>query len=309
MYGVTMSFLEDLSRQRRNPAAVLHQYLVLEKSPDGTVVLFVEGKDDQSFYLPLVRRYSNGRDLHCFVCDGKRGVLEVFERVRKKPSWPNTVVLYFVDKDIDDLVDRGSNAREPDVYCTRWYSIENYLVGESVLEIVWSELFKLPSDHPRKTEAIELYRTQYDRFVRAVRTVMAWGISRRRQCKRVYWNNLPLDQCYSLDQSLVFSKLPGASAKIRRRCGEVSPQEWRNVKTTCAELVELPPKAYIRGKFELWFFIKFLVRLGAMLRDEGNTELRPRSGLTIGTGNAVEVLAPRVQVPEELDRFLSTRLA
>lgn len=62
---------------------------------------------------------------------------------------------------------------------------------------------------------------------------------------------------------------------------------------------------YIRGKFEMWFFVKFTEKLTRMLQraisDRGG-KMGVKTQIT--EGNAIEVLGPRLQIPLSLEKFL-----
>jgi hypothetical protein len=63
------------------------------------------------------------------------------------------------------------------------------------------------------------------------------------------------------------------------------------------DLLSLEPKIYIRGKFELWFFVKFVVKLEELVPE---VKLR----VPIGENSAVRLLGPRLQIPSSLEKFL-----
>ena len=106
-----------------------------------------------------------------------------------------------------------------------------------------------------------------------------------------------------------FTRRPGAFRNIRRQCGAAATgAEWIDVRKVCKELQRTDPKEYVRGKFELWFFVKFVARLEQELRNSGNRRLRPKSVVTISNSNAVDLLATRCQIGSRLKSFLEANL-
>jgi hypothetical protein len=68
-------------------------------------------------------------------------------------------------------------------------------------------------------------------------------------------------------------------------------------------------KEFIRGKYELWFFVKFIQKISAKLSSKKEAKLTgfkratPRTQISYET--AVEVLAPRLGCPDRLATFLN----
>lgn len=303
-----MSFLEHLKEQRRSPVSVFHQYLLLAAHRESAIFLFFEGPDDQSFFLSAFRRIFDGaQEIVCLVCNGKRGVLETRAKIAERASTASRR-LYFVDKDVDDFVGCPSpNSR--DVYCTEFYSIENYLVSSEMFGIVWSDFFKLPAVDHRKEVALEKFESEYAKFVGSVKTIMGWIIERRRSGQKVRLRDFSLDTCFFLDEDLSFKRKTGGLGAMRRSCSDpVGVTEWRRVRRVCSELRRVEAKTYIRGKFDLWFFLKFVTRLDEALRETEDKRLRPKNRVTLSPSNAVDILAARCPVNHGLEEFLRSNL-
>ena len=305
---IAMSFLEELQQMRRRPISVTFRFRILSQTESNSVFLFVEGPHDQSFFLSVLRRvYSGTANLRCLVCDGKSGVLDVHSRVQEWGA-PTVAQMYFVDKDVDDLVD-GPLAPAANLYVTTYYAIESCLVSSNMLAIIWDELFKLPSDDSRKELAIGKFRAEHGKFMRAMRIVMGWIIWRRRTGQSVTLADVNLDKHFYLNSDMGFARRQGAFGRIRRQCGKGSSGiEWIDVRKVCKELQRTEPKEYVRGKFELWFFVKFVTRLEQELRNSENRRQRPKNSTTISTSNAVDLLAARCPISARLESFLKANL-
>jgi hypothetical protein len=69
------------------------------------------------------------------------------------------------------------------------------------------------------------------------------------------------------------------------------------------ELERREPKTYIRGKWELWFLVRFIGAFMQVLRE--HVPGTPRiHGIPITMTNAIDVLAPRTESPGALRAFL-----
>ena len=93
-------------------------------------------------------------------------------------------------------------------------------------------------------------------------------------------------------------------------CGVTTPKgSWAEVSVFASRLKELPPKSWLRGKFEAWFLIKYLgmvlTTLRVIARESGGDAVMRTS---VHSANFVEVLAPRIAEPESLGTFLSGHL-
>ena len=303
-----MNFLERLTAQRIRPVSVVHQYRLWSRRNSDDVVFVVEGPDDESFLRAVVRQvYTGSRKMRYLPCGGKRGVLGARTEINKKGMSFGTT-LYFVDKDVDELVG-GVVPEGTDIFCTTCYSIENYLVSAEMLDVVWSEVFRLSAEDRRRELAQKQFAAEYNRFAKTMRTVMGWVIKRRRSGERVVLNQLKLEDYFRVDRELRFVKRRGALGKMRARCVEYEGGvEWQEVRRVCEELKCFEVKTYLRGKFDLWFFVKFVTRLEEGLRKADDKKLRPRNPLRLSVSNALFVLAARWRIDASLAAFLRDHL-
>ena len=216
--------------------------------------------------------------------------------------------LYFIDKDVDDLVGQAVPSGD-DIFCTAYYSIENYLVSPEMLDVVWNELLRLPDEDIGRNMARRRFVTEYSKFVRVMRVMMAWIIKRRRDGERIQLNDVDLRRYLGVSEELGVKRRRGAWRKFRTRCGQqIGGNEWREVRRVAEELRDCSAKVYLRGKFELWFFVRFVERLAEGMRKRGPKQTRPKSPVTLTLGNAVVVLGARWSVDASLEAFLNRHL-
>jgi hypothetical protein len=79
-------------------------------------------------------------------------------------------------------------------------------------------------------------------------------------------------------------------------------------KQALKKLKNLEPKKYIRGKFELWYLISFLIDLTKILT-ERNQAKRAMIKIQLTNENAIEVLSGKIPYPKSLNEFLDANLS
>ena len=68
------------------------------------------------------------------------------------------------------------------------------------------------------------------------------------------------------------------------------------------------PKVFVRGKFELWFFVTFLNNLVPYIEKEFFGSKKIRINTCVTESNAVEILGPRLQGISSLEEFLQKNI-
>jgi hypothetical protein len=295
-----MSFLEELSRSATSSVAVWHQFVQAHRPSQDEWYIFVEGGLDLPFYCAAMRgtNFGNARIVH-FRCDGKTGVLDARREVRR--SHPRcTRVLFFVDKDVDDHLGLALPTA-PDLFCTRVYSVENYMVGVDALETIWREHFCLPQDDPALATVRNQYRAMQARFRRILLPIMAWVLLAKRAGLRPNVNNLNIGRIVAVDDCEPSVRAGAYETLLRETSCSFRP----NVTTWLAEakkLAQLDLPTVVRGKFDIWFLARFLQQIVPVLKKRPGCRLRCHIALTEeGLGHAV---AGAVHPVRELHQFL-----
>ena len=251
---------------------------------------------------------SNTEYLFSYQCGGKANIYDTYQKVINVPS--HGVALFFVDKDFSDILHETYPIAE-NIYVTDFYSIENYLVSEDMLTRIWNELFHFPKAMISIKSTQSKFRLELEHFYNVFLPLMAWIISLRRSGLKPNLNNINLSNIFFINDDLSLEKRGEASnideiEILEKMCGVTTTQECRsNIDSIAQELANLVPKMYIRGKFEMWFFVKFTEKLTRMLQraisDRGG-KMGVKTQIT--EGNAIEVLGPRLQIPLSLEKFL-----
>jgi hypothetical protein len=302
-----MTFLDQLRLLRRAPVAVFLQFDLIYRDGCGDLYAFVEGiADKEYFQYELRRRVEQDAEIHFYVCDGKDGVLRALNDLeRRRPSAER--VMFLIDKDFDDYIPihRQTSVR---LFTTPYYSIENHLVGEEALRAVFADFAHIESSDPRFALIIATYRRALRRFAVCLRRFIAWAICARRAGLRPNLNNVNLNAVIKLNQELLPCAAANVGIKLGLACGVAAHLvTTTEVRRQMRELTIDEYKRWLRGKAELWFFLKFVNLTWDSLVREPGVGTRPiQKTVQINEANVFQLLADRVTYPSELLAFLDT---
>lgn len=295
-----MSFLEDLRQARESPVSVYQQFLLEYPKSRNNIHAFFEGHDDSSFYYGLLSRFiANPSIIHTYKCGSKKGVYETYEKVMRSVK-SQSIVLFFVDKDFSDILGE-SYPTAKNIFVTDYYSIENHLVSEAMLHRVWEDFFSFTNVRIDFEKIRTKFQGELKRFYEFILPLTAWIIFVKRNGQQPNLNNLKLSKaCFFNDElSLSTIEMEKLIEVAEQMCGVKTPPGFTTaISSLITELSILEPKKYIRGKFELWFFVEFIKRLAETLKKrvlEGGESVKVRT--QIHEENAIEVLGPRVPIP------------
>lgn len=303
-----MSFVDQLQVARSSQAAVLHTFLTSYDPNEPRVYAFVEADPDRAFYREHIERYLNDtRRLYVYPCGNKSKVFELYRQVtRRFPDCRN--VLFFVDKDIDDLVGRIW-PNDPRIFVTDLYSIENYIVVSPAVERYFADFVKLRRVTIDVTPALAQFESRLANFHRAIKPLMCWIIAARRLGEHVVLSDFKLDRLYTFDGTHTRRIRDEKAATLLNRVTDAPGCSWRLASHVRRELAHQSPKRYTRGKFEAWFLIEFVKRLLADLSCLAAAEAGNVSVSTpLHESNFVQVLVRAVPTPPQLEAFLRFHL-
>lgn len=300
-----MSFLDRL-RERRHIPQVPRQKFDLRFSPTTKVCLAVfEGAEDDLFYRPMLRALVS-EGISSIVCSGKDQVLDLYAYA--KSTGRLRKVLFFVDKDLDDYFGLVIN---PDVFCTETYSVENYVSTEIMLRRLLHDFVLLEVDDRLIDDVCAAYARESERFAELMLDAFAWICARRDLGDRVRFSGLAsgLSSCLAIDDAGQVQGKPNWLAEFKRRCDVfgVEPNAanvalWRMI------LSSKNSKEWLRGKFELWFFVSFFNAVWKSLQGHtvsGNRKVRVSVIVTMV--NAFSLLADKAEVLSRVEQYVAGR--
>ena len=308
-----MSFADDLRTARRSAATAYHEFLIAY-NPHGRIIhCFFEGQDDPSFYMNyLSGNVPSGWKILIYRCNNKKAVYDTYLKVSMQNIRPGEC-LFFVDKDHSDYVNEIL-PRSQQIFVTEFYSTENYIVSARMIERVWVELFHQSSTTGEFSLVTKKFNEQLSRFYRSVLVIMAWAIYMKRIGSPPTLNSLDLTKLFQFGPDLVMNKKRDTFRLLQYLdsvCQVTTPpSSAKHVRSIAKMLLAREPKTYIRGKFEIWFFVQFLRALEDHCREMAGhlcTAFNVRTN--ISTKNAIEVLGPRLEIPNSLRDFLENNIA
>jgi hypothetical protein len=306
-----MTFLDDLRGYRISAASAYHQYLLDQRSGLDRVFTFFEGRDDSSFYAGFVVRFTGTAEaVFTYACGSRDEVVETFEKVRRNPGLTNRT-LFFIDRDLSSILAEDLPEDER-LYITDFYSIENHMVSPTTLKRFWDDILSAAANQYQFGRIQGTFEEALYEFYSLILPISVWIIFMRRSRLDANLNNINLSRLMQFDSSChPLETTPGRTlAEAARMAGANTPPEYRaHINPISREIEDLHPKSYVRGKFEMWFFVEFVKALiSSMDQDMRGRGLRLRIRTPLNHSNAVEVLGPRTDIPSSLEKFLIANL-
>lgn len=315
-----MDYLKKLEEAMASGHVAFHEYIInFDREKSDTYFLFFEGDDDSSFYMIHMNPRLGSKQARIFVCGGREEVLKA-QRMILKDGRGAIRTLFFIDKDHNDIVGRQDSQGLKSVYETCVYSIENFLVLDSVFRRYWTQRLHLSQYDQR----LEHYAYRLSSILESFRKraliitcliLHARGIDGRSPVK-MNLNNVNLDKVFKLDwhrNVCYFQQGAGQHILQATNISNVCNISWRALRKIAAKyLHDKHPSTYVRGKYELWLFWKVLRRFTAELSSK---DVAKKTGLKRATPTldlplnaCVESLSPLAPCPESLQIFLDVYL-
>jgi Protein of unknown function (DUF4435) len=304
------TFLDTLADAITSPTVALHEFLLELKIQNKIIHAFLEGKTDESFYGSFIRRIKDDDyELKTYTCGNKDGVYYQFDQLCNRKTG-NNIVLYFVDKDIEDIIPYPRN-KDPKIFVTDCYSVENYIVNNEILEQVWGEIFRQRSGNEASKLILAKFTSCSNEFHRLMLTIMAWVLYHRRDIEqknnKINLDCIQLKKIYKVNEDLEFELLIKDDGIVRlldeqTKCNTNYALWHKHIDALIGELEGYPALHYVRGHNEMEFFVYFINMVKNALNKAVGKAQKIHVELT--DANAIDVLGPRVQIPNNLEEFL-----
>lgn len=308
-----MSFLTELKDAAKSSSAshisILQQYKKKEKS----IHLFFEGKDDPSFYTNYIEnRIEKDCKVFFYNCKNKKGVYENYKKLDWR-TYKKYRVLFFVDKDHDDLL-RIKLPVDNNIFVTKYYSIENYLVNNQILRRILRELIGITDENSIR-RIVRSFEKELLKYSNKMIIVTSWILLHRKLKTNPNLNNINISHLFKFE-GLEIKRIKKPQSKSTKKYLDsktkvnTPAKSWPRIKDILNKIKIIPEyKTHLRGKFEMWFMIVFIDNLLEKLNEgkqKGQTKLKLKVPLSIS--NSVAILGTRLKIPEELKSFLETNL-
>ena len=303
-------FIEALEAEARSPIAIYHQCRLAYYGPvESDIFLFVEVEEDRVYYMTTLLKYRELDHIEVYICNGKAGVFALHELARREFGISYRT-LFFIDRDHDALL--GLQPPEAsNMYVTDGYSFENGLVSEQAIRVMLRLYTPYRRNVSRLGERLRSYSGGHQRFIQIMRPLMASTLSAREQGLELKLSLASLAKFVRLDSLETVRRVHRGFVDFRHCC-ELSEARvcLARVKGWSRRLSNEPSEAWLRGKFEFWFFMQWIKRSWAWLervrrqRGEQRRIQQPQaSSLQI-----IRELAASLPSPDSLTHFLRSNL-
>ncbi|MDO6676905.1 DUF4435 domain-containing protein [Tenacibaculum sp. 1_MG-2023] len=283
-----MSFIDSFFAKKDQIRASSGVFRLRQKysSNNQEVHIFVEDEDDYVFYqIPLKQLYVDYKIIPYFQ-KGKKNVLDAYNEI----NWTNYIkekVLFFIDKDFDDLLGIN-NKLDSNVFVTKYYSIENYLVTVEVFEIILMRFFGI-KERILIDEFLGKINNAHNEFIKNIKSIISLILIYRKESKHMDLDKIKLSNFFylhnldffkrkvlSVEDYNIIMRDPNSTnfdrVKVRKE------KTLNNILSECVEdtsvydyakLIEnrktletcISEKIYIRGKYEFWFLFEMLTSI------------------------------------------------
>jgi hypothetical protein len=318
---VSEDFTQVLAGETRGVAAIFHEFVIAYYGGDEQdVYAFMEGMEDQKYYLPAVQRLRPLENIHPFLCNGKDAVIQVLDVVSAREEFAREKVMFFVDKDHEEYVGGQDSTRQAvrgewleRLFITEFYSIESYLVVREAIRLMWAQFTPYGNADVRLGVLLAGFADDHERFARLMRPLMAAVIYLRRRGFRPNLSNVKLERCIDFRNRGQIRRKSSCFREFQVAIGvEAANLRALEIRGELKELEVNECKRWLRGKYELWFLEKFLRAMFGELERERKMKKERRRIVpprALEQGDLVELLAGRLSYPDSVVGFLTAALA
>lgn len=304
-----MDLLEILKEAANSANTRYTEFLQQYKFDKETIHLFFEGNEDQSFYMNYISNvFPKEITIYTYVCNGKGNVHGIYNSINWVTYCKNRV-LFFTDKDFSYILNQTWDSDE-NIFSTKPYSIENYICNEKMVERILKEILHINNASLVKKFCGHFVNEETN-FENLILPLTAAIIMLKKAGNDVPLKDFNLSKLFRLNDNLKVEKLPRVKAidyfEKTTQC-LVPKNSWKIILNICKELRrDFEKEDYIRGKFALWFLVNFSKKTPDRinnLKRTGKSDIKCSVCTQINLENAVEILGPRVILPNELKHFL-----
>ncbi|MCD8413646.1 DUF4435 domain-containing protein [Tenacibaculum finnmarkense] len=310
-----MSFLQSLKDAGTSPITTHIRFLQEYKLTDKALHLFIEGNDDPSFYTNFIKNIAGKKyQLYFYNSKNKDGVYENYNKI-DWTTYHKNKVLFFVDKDFSDVLGLTYTSDE-NIFVTKYYSIENYLVNTKILKRILVDLLHI-TDTDTIKGIVKTFKEQHKVFCKQMLILTSWIIYHRSKKNNIPLSKVNLSHIFSFDEDLKITRIDKPQGMklysyLNSKTGNTDNSEsWKEIKSIFKKIkVIRKDKIHLRGKFEVWFLIAFVNELMENVnatKSKGQQKLK--MNINLSKSNAVEILGSRLDVPKELKKFVKFNIA
>lgn len=301
-----MDWLTRLKKAAKSNTAIYIRFLQQYSVQNNSLHIFHEGKDDPSFYGNfIVRKTKKNQKVNYYNCHNKQNVYDNYSKINWS-VYPKKRILFFVDKDYSDFLNL-IYPKDTNIFVTKYYSIENYLVSEEIFERCLKDLIGLEDNVI--TPLSRKFKSALKDFHKELIVLSAFIIFHRLKNNKINLNQLNLQNIYDLSSFFEVKRKVNKLNEIDKQLGIKTYVCFSEVSKISKNLKLLKePKLYIRGKYELFFLVHSINSVLKIL-NKGLKKPKYKIPISLSMSNAIQVIAPRVRQPRDVSRFLNSNLS
>jgi len=243
----------------RNINVYLTKLLKKIDNYDSTLVCIFENNDAE-YYGNRIDMYIDNVERENLKCKGKDDVLALKFKVEKNEELRNAKILFFVDKDFDQIIEYEN------LYCTPCHSIENLYVSERSFKKLLNDQFHINKlDNDKLFDSlISCFREFECKADNALKELTAWLMvaiedSEKDNSIELHLKNIQINKFIKIDEYSI-QKIYDINSiktvfKIDHDICQIRYEKYLN------ELGSKSLRDVIRGKYRLEYYREFLKNL------------------------------------------------
>lgn len=301
-----MSYLEKLRKSREKPQVAYQEFVLhTRKNKDG-LFCFFEGKDDNAYYIPRVKKFIN--KYHPISCGGREKVLKVYKLITIHPEYLKYKKAFFIDRDFN----KPLNSQNPPIFETPCYSVENFYVSVDVFQEILKNEFHLSevSDDAFQV-CIKLFIDRQKEFHQAMTLFNAWYACLI-DIKNIENKQTGVNLSEKLPKNFIDFTLEKVSAQydietIKKIFANALEVEESILKKKIVEFKNCEHHKIFRGKYEMEFLLTIIELI---LQDSSDSKkyikdkIKFAFGEKLNNQQALKVFSAYAETPESLDNYL-----
>lgn len=304
--------IEEMNVSLGRATVAFTRFTLEFKKNKNCIYCFFEGKDDPKYYQSRINDNIENQDYISLICNGKEGLIEVQKIIDKKKEYQKAKCLYFIDRDFDFALIQIKS----DIYCTPYYSIENFYTTESALKKILLTEFNLDAKEDDFKKTMKLFNRLRKKFHSRTTLINAWlacqsdirinnnlnhNLNIDDKTSMIFTKNFIAEDLSDIDKFIKISKktsiesLFSGSPKIETKLFKEKVKQFNKQKKS----------EIFRGKFELKFLINFLSRVQQQFNQNNSIfSKKHKNSIKFEFCTALTVLSQYALTPKGLKDYI-----
>lgn len=306
--------VEHLKQEANSGHTYFTEFVLAYNKNTSNLYCFFEGYDDTKYYSIRIKNITFNERYNWFYCSGKENVMEALTLIKKHKEYNLNRILFFIDKDFSEKVENKY------IYCTPYYSIENFYTTHKAIEAILKEEFKLIENiigNNDYEKVLELYNKLLKEFHSKTLFFNAWlACQNDMRIEKNEKRRLHIDsKIKKYFKSIISRDLNSISdfedlnnlKELHILFPEAYKIDVKQIQSKIKDFEKLDGRKYYRGKFELKFLISFIDRLKNELGKKDSLIFSKRYKINLITeySTAISILSQYAETPECLKDYLN----